>query len=526
MSRKSLVLSLIVLLILGLAGTALAAKTGGTLIFGRGGDSVGLDPANVTDGESFKVTRQIYDTLVQYKRENTDVIPGLAHSWDVSEDGKVWTFYLRKGIKFHDGTPFNADAVKFNFDRWMFPDNPYHTGGDFAYWGAMFGGYPGVVNGVQVVDEYTVKFTLNSPLAPFLNNIAMPCFGIASPTAVKKYGEDFFKNPVGTSAFIFEEWIPDDKIVVKANQDYWGEGPFLDKIIFRSIPDNAARFIELQAGTIDIADGINPDDVQFVERDKNLQLYLRPPMNVGYLSMNQLHKPFDNVLVRQALNHAINKEPIIDAFYAGLAEVAKNPLPPSVWGYNDDIVDYDYNPAKAKELLKEAGYPNGFTTELWAMPVPRPYMPDGRKIAEAIQADLAVIGVKANIVSYDWGTYLQKAEAGEHDMCLLGWTGDNGDPDNFLYVLLDKDNAVIGSAQNNAFYRSDELHDMLIEAQQNPDMARRTELYRKAQELIHRDAPWVPLAHSTPPIAGKVYIQDYIPHSTSAEKLNNVWLDK
>ncbi|MBO8127316.1 MAG: ABC transporter substrate-binding protein [Firmicutes bacterium] len=526
MRRTSLVLTLVALLVISLAGTTMAAKKGGTLIFGRGGDSVGLDPANVTDGESFKVTRQIYDTLVQFKRENTEVIPGLAHSWDVSEDGKVWTFYLREGIKFHDGTPFNAEAVKFNFERWMYEDHPYHIGGDFAYWGYMFGGYPGIVDHVEAVDEYTFRVYLKEPLGPFLNNLAMPCFGIASPTAIKKYGEDFFKNPVGTSAFIFEEWVRDDKIVLRANHDYWGEGPYLDKLIFRSIPDNSARFIELQAGTIDIADGLNPDDVEFIKRDPNLKLYLRPSMNVGYLAMNQMKEPFDNVLVRRAINHAINKEAIVEAFYAGLAQPAKNPLPPSVWGYNDNIEPYEYNPAKAKELLKEAGYPNGFTADLWAMPVPRPYMPDGRKIAEAIQADLAVIGIKTNIVSFDWGTYLQKTEAGEHDMALLGWTGDNGDPDNFLYVLLDKDNAKVGSAGNIAFYKSDELHELLIKAQQSSDKEERTKLYMKAQEIIHQDAPWVPIAHSTPPIGAKAYIKDYIPHPTSAEKLNQVWLDK
>ncbi|GAB6933419.1 ABC transporter substrate-binding protein [Calditerricola satsumensis] len=496
-----------------------------TLVFGRGSDAVGLDPANVTDGESIRVTHQIFDTLVQYNEEDTTVKPALATEWNVSEDGKVWTFKLREGVKFHDGTDFNADAVVFNFQRWMDKNHPYHHG-DFEYYGYMFGGFPGIIQKVEKTGPYEVKITLKEPNAPFLQTLAMPAFAIASPAAIKKYGKDFFKNPVGTGPFIFKEWKKDDRIVLERNDNYWGEKAKIKTLIFRVIPDNAARFLELQAGTIDIMDGLNPEDVPNVKNNPDLQLILRPSMNVGYLAMNMDKKPFDNPKVRQAINHAINKQALIDAFYGGLAKPAKNPLPPTLWGYNDEIQDYEYNPEKAKALLAEAGYPNGFKTTLWAMPNPRPYMPQPQQIAQAIAADLAKVGIEAKIVSYEWGTYLEKTKNGEHDMALLGWTGDNGDPDNFLYVLLDKDNAVKGSAGNISFYRSDELHALLIQAQRETDQKKREELYKKAQEIIHRDAPWVPLAHATPPLAARAYVKNYVPHPTGSEPLNKVDVQK
>ncbi|MBO8169160.1 MAG: ABC transporter substrate-binding protein [Thermoanaerobacteraceae bacterium] len=491
------------------------------LVWGRGGDSPGLDPANVTDGESAKVTINIFDGLVQYKQDSTEIEPALATDWKVSEDGKTWTFYLRQGVKFHDGTDFDAEDVVFNFERWMYKDHEYHIGGTFDYWGYMFGDYPGVVESVTAKDKYTVEFKLKKPMATFLANLAMFPFGIASPEAVKEYGEDFFKHPVGTGPFKFVEWVPDDKIVLEKFEDYWGEKAKVDKLVFRSIPDNSTRLMELQAGTIDIMDGISPDDVATIKNDERFQLILRPSMNVGYVAMNMEKEPFDDPRVRKAVNMAINKKEIIDAFFAGLAKPAKNPLPPSLWGYNDAIEDYPYDPPKAKALLAEAGYPDGFETTLWTMPVPRPYFPQPQKIAEAIQANLAEVGIKAEIITYDWATYLEKVENGEHDMAMLGWTGDNGDPDNFLYVLLDKDNAV-KPAGNIAFYKNDELHDILIEAQQEMDQEVRAQLYKQAQEIIHEDAPWVPMSHSTPPIAAKKNVIGYVPHPTGVEKLNTV----
>jgi len=496
------------------------------LVFGRGGDSVSLDPANVTDGESLNVTTNIYDTLVDYAEGTTDIVPGLAETWESSEDGLVWTFHLRQGVKFHDGTDFNADAVVFNFNRWMDPAHPNHQG-DFPYYGYMFGGYKGdeghVIKEVVAKDASTVEFHLNFPQGPFLSNLAMSPFAIASPAAIEKYGDKFGENPVGTGPFVFEEWTRNDKVVLTKNPNYYQEGyPLLDQLIFKSIPDNSARFIALQSGDIDMMDGVNPDDVTLAEANSDLEVWLRPSMNVGYLAFNTEKEPFNNPKVRQALNMAVNKQGLIDAFYNGLAEPAKNPLPPSLWGYNDAIEDYEYDLDAAKALLAEAGYPDGFETELWYMPVPRPYIPQGKKIAEAIQSDFEKIGVKTTLRTEEWATYLDLTGKGEHTMALLGWTGDNGDPDNFLYVLLDKDNAKGPDAGNIAFYKNDQLHELLIKAQQSSDVAERTKLYEDAQVIIHEDAPWIPLVHSTPPLVGKKNIEGYVPHPTGSDKFTKV----
>lgn len=520
LSKLSIIVALV--FVVALASITVLAEEpqyGGTFVFGRSGDSVGLDPIQVTDGESFKVTQQIYDPIVMYEPGSTDVIPGLAEKWDVSDDVLTWTFYLRKDAYFHDGTSVNAEAIKFNFDRWRLPNHPYHIGGDFTYYGYMFQDFPGIIQEVNVVDEYIVEFVLSEPQAPFLNNLAMVSFGISSPTAVKKWGEDYFKHPVGSGPFKFVEWVKDDRVVLVANEDYWGGRPYLDKVIFRSIPDNGARYMELQAGTIDMMDYINPEDVESVKNNPGLDLILRPSFNVGYFSMNQNFEPFDNVKVRRALNHAFNKETLIGAFYAGLAEPAKNPLPPSLWGYNDDIEDYKYDLEKAKQLLAEAGYPNGFEFDLWYMPVARPYFPQPKMVAQAMQYYFGEIGVTANLKSVDWGTYLDMYYADELPTYLLGWTGDNGDPDNFLYVLIDP-------TQNNFGYENDELHQILLEAQRTVDKERRIELYMEAQEIIHDDAVWVPVAHSTPPLVKKTKVKNYIPNPTSTEKFHEVWLDQ
>ncbi len=492
-------------------------KYGGTLVFGRGGDSVNLDPINATDGESFKVTLQVYDTLVQHKPGTTEVIPALARKWDVSDDGKTWTFYLREDAYFHDGNPVNAEAVKWNFDRWRLEDNPYHKGGSFAYYPYIFQGFPGVIKEVNVVDDYTVKFILNEPQAPFLRNLAIVAFGIASPEAVEKWGEDYFKHPVGSGPFKFVEWRKDDRIILEANEDYWNGRPYLDKVILRSIPDSSARYMELQAGAIDMMNQVNPENVKSIQDNEELKLLIRPSMNVAYLAMNFAFEPFDNVKIRRAFSHAINKQELIDAFYVDLAEPAKLPLPPSVWAYNDKIKDYEYNPEKAKELLAEAGYPDGFEFDLYYMPVPRPYMPKPKLIAQTLQYYLSQVGIKANLVTYDWSTYLDKLSNKEAETFIIGWIGDNGDPDNFLFPLLDKTNS-----ENN--YKSEELHKVLVAAQTELNTEKRKELYYKAQEIIHEDAPFVPLVHSTDPLALKNKVMNYIPNPTITETFHKVWL--
>ncbi|MET3698751.1 peptide/nickel transport system substrate-binding protein [Bacillus oleivorans] len=490
-------------------GTADEGETMDTLVFGRGGDSVALDPAIATDGESFKVTKNIYETLVEFGPQDTELYPGLATEWTPSDDGLTYTLKLREGVKFHDGTDFNADAVVYNFERWKAGSKE-----QFYYYNSQFSG---IIDTVTAVDPYTVEFKLTRPLAPFLKNLAMSPFAIASPTAIEEHGDKFTENPVGTGPYIFQEWKRNDRITIVKNENYWdSEFPKLETIIFRSIPDNSARVNALMSGEVDLIDGVNYSDMPQIEANPDLQVFNRPSMNIAYLGLTATREPFNNKLVRQAINHAIDKEAIIAAFYEGAAQPAVNPMPPVIAGYNDEIAGYEYDPEKAKQLLAEAGFADGFEMELWAMPVPRPYMPNGQKVAEAIQANLADVGITATIVTYEWGVYLEKARLGEADAFLLGWTGDNGDPDNFLYVLLDKDS--IGS-NNYTYYSNDELHEILIQAQSETDPATREALYKQAQEIIHEDAPWVPLVHAEPALAGKKGIENFLPHPTGSDVL-------
>ncbi|MEH7884763.1 ABC transporter substrate-binding protein [Bacillus sp. JJ1609] len=492
------------------------SSSGGTLVFGRGGDSTSLDPAITTEGEAFKVTKNIYETLIEFGEQDTEIKPGLAESWEESPDGLKHTLKLRKGVKFHDGTDFNAEAVVFNFERWKAGNKE-----QFYYYNSQFGD---VIKEVKAVDEYTVEFTLNRILAPFNKNLAMSPFGIASPEAVKKYGDKFLENPVGTGPFKFKEWKRNDKVTLVKNENYWDKGlPKLDEVIFRVIPENSARLNALNTGEVDIIDGVNFSDVESIESNPDLQTFFRPSLNVAYLGLNNERGPLKDKKVRQALNYAVDKKSLIDAFYAGAAEPAKNPMPKTVAGYNDEVDGYEYNPEKAKELLKEAGFENGFEMELWAMPVARPYMPDGKKVAEALQADFAKIGVKAKIVSYEWATYLEKARVGEADSFLLGWTGDNGDADNFLYVLLDQDNI---DSNNYARYKNQEVHDLFIQAQSTNDQAEREKLYKEAQLLIKEDAPWIPLVHSEPALAGRADVVGFKAHPTGSDLLATVEFKK
>lgn len=528
MERKSLlVFLLIVVLTIGVVELAFGAsednKYGETLVFGRGADAVRLDPADVTDGESVKVLTNVFEGLVQFKENSTEVGPALATAWRVSNEGKVWEFKLRKGVKFHDGTDFTADDVVFTFKRQMNKDNPYHKG-DFAYWGYMYS----FVKDVEKINDYQVKFKLTRSYAPFIYNMAcFPAF-IVSEEAMKKKGVEHFRtNPVGTGPFAFVNWEHGSQISLKANKDYWDGRPYLDKVVFKVVPENTTRVMGLKGGDLDLIDNFGPQNVPTIRDDKNIKLLSQPGMNVAYLAMNQLHKPFDNKKVRQAINWAIDKKAIIEGIYNNLAAPAKNPMPPTLWGYNNWVTDYGYDLKKAKELLKEAGYDDGFEIDLWYPNNPRPYMPDGKRVAQAMQSNLKDIGIEVELVTYDWASYLDKTENGEHDMCLLGWIGDNGDPDNFIYVLLDQDNATLGSAGNVAFYNSYLLHNILIQAQETTaGKQQRAGMYKAAQHVIQDDAPWVPIAHMKKFMGAQNKVMNYKIHPTGQVYLDNTWIKK
>lgn len=496
------------------------------LIFGRGGDSVNLDPAGVTDGESLNVTDNIFDNLVTYKAGTTDLIPSLAKKWDISKDGKTYTFHLETGVKFHDGSDVNAEAVVYSIKRQFVKSHEaYSWGGPYVYFTSL--GLHKLIKEVKAKNKNTVVFELTKNDATFLSLLTMQSLAIVSPKAMKKYKKDFGSNPVGSGPFVFKKWERNQKIILQANKKYWDGTPKLKTLIFRSIPDNNTRMIEMMAGNIHVMDNPNPDDIDQLSKRLGSKLVLakKPGFNVGYLALNNDKKPFNNVNVRKAISHAINKQGIVDAVYAGYAKVAKHPMPPTLWGYNESTKDYSYDPALAKKLLKDAGYPNGFKTTIWAMPVPRPYMPDGRKVAEAIQGDLAKIGIEAKIVSYEWGTYLDKTQNGEHDMALLGWTGDIGDPDNFLYVLLDKLNAE-KPAQNISFYKSDKLHEVLVKAKTTSSQAERSKLYKSALTIIHNDVPMVPIAHSVTVVPHSARVKGFVVDPTGRRRFAKVSIEK
>ena len=524
-SKNFLIEKFLILLIAGLT-VSIQSATANTLVFGRGGDSVNLDPAGVTDGESLNVTDNIFDNLLTYKLGTTELVPALAKSWQVSTDGKVYTFNLEKDVKFHDGTPLDAAAVVYSFKR-QFDKNheAYKWGGPYVYFTSL--GLDKLLKKIEVIDPLKVKFTLEKNDATFLSMLTMQSLAIISPTAMKKLKKDFGSQPVGSGPFVFRSWERNQKIILRANKDYWGNAPKLKTLIFRAIPDNNTRMIEMMAGNIHVMDNPNPDDIAQLKNRLGQKLVLaqKPGFNVGYLALNNAKKPFNNLKVRKAIAHAINKKGIVDAIYAGYAKVAKHPMPPTLWGYDETTKDYNYDPAAAKKLLKEAGYKDGFETTIWAMPVPRPYMPDGRKVAEAIQGDLAAVGIKAKIVSYEWGTYLDKTQNGDHDMALLGWTGDIGDPDNFLYVLLDKTNAV-KPAQNISFYKNDELHDVLTRAKSIQKQNDRIRLYKKAQAIIHADVPMIPLAHSVTVVPHSPRVKGFVVDPTGRRRFAEVSVEK
>ncbi|AUD13145.1 MULTISPECIES: ABC transporter substrate-binding protein [unclassified Planococcus (in: firmicutes)] len=519
MSKRYLLFTLWFALAMGLAACSDDNADGGeasgsgdnAFIFARGADSVSLDPAEVTDSESENVAQSLLETLVTFEEGETTVAPLLAVEWQESEDGLTYTFDLRQDVKFHDGTDFDADAVVANFQRWMTGEAD-----QFPMYGSVFGGYEGdeahIVDSVEAQNDHSVQITLNQVKPTFLKDLALTPFSISSPTAIEEQGEEYSTNPVGTGPFVFEEWLRNDRVVMNKNEDYWLEGyPKLDSVIIRAIPDNSARLNALLSGEVDMIDGVDPDSVEQIESTEGLRVLSRPPLNIGYLGLTVTREPFDDKLVRQAFNHAIDKEAMVDGLFAGQAEPAKNPIPPSVEGYNDSIEAYDYDPEKAKELLAEAGYPDGFEMELWAMPVPRPYMPDANKVAEFLQSNLAEIGVTANIVSYEWATYLDRAKKGEADAFILGWTGTNGDADDFIYSLWHEDN--IGDL-NSTQYANEELNQVLEEARTITDQERRNELYREAQEIMYEDPPIVPLVHPTPLMAAKSTITGFDPHPT------------
>ena len=489
------------------AMTVAASVQAKTLVYCSEGSPEGFNPQLFTSGTTYDASSvPIYNRLVEFKTGTTEVIPGLAEKWEVSADGKTYTFHLRQGVKWQDNKDFkptrdlNADDVVFSFDRQKNTNNPYHkvSGGSYEYFEGM--GLPDLISEVKKVDDKTVQFVLTRPEAPFLADLAMDFASILS----KEYADNMLKagtpekvdlNPIGTGPFQLLQYQKDSRILYKAFPGYWGTKPKIDRLVFSITPDASVRYAKLQKNECQVMPYPNPADIARMKEDKSITLLEQPGLNVGYLSFNTEKKPLDDVKVRQALTYAVNKEAIIKAVYQGAGQAAKNLIPPTMWGYNDDVKDYTYDPEKAKQLLKEAGLEKGFTIDLWAMPVQRPYNPNARRMAEMIQADWAKIGVQAKIVTYEWGEYLKRAKAGEHQTVMMGWTGDNGDPDNFFATLFSCAAAKDGSNYSRWCYKP--FEDLIQPARATDDHNKRIELYKQAQVVMHDQAPALIIAHST-----------------------------
>jgi len=517
-------------------GTGGQTQQGGTVVFGASADPTSLDPAFISDGESIRITNQIYEGLVRTKAGSVDIEPSLAKSWTASEDKKSFTFELQQGVKFHDGTPFNAAAVCFNFDRWYNFKGLLQSDAVSYYWVSFFGGFsdkkkPSLYQSCEAVDEDTVTINLTSSSASFVAALSQSAFSISSPDALKKYDADKvsgsadapkfdgsygLQHPTGTGAFKFESYAANDKTVIARYDEYWGQKATLDKVIFRTIADLAARRQALEAGEIQGYDNADPNDVEALRA--GYQVLQRPAFNVAYVGFSQKHKPLDNPKIRQAIAHALNRDALIKAKYPPGSEVAHQFMPPEVEGYNESVTKYDYNVDKAKQLIAESGVSNP-TIEFWyPTAVSRPYMPDPVANFQAFKADLEKAGFKVVPKSAPWSPdYLNAVHGGQAPVYLIGWTGDFGDADNFVGVFFQTPKDEFG-------FDNKEIFSALTAAENEIDEAKRVEMYKQANETIMQFLPGVPYAHSGPFVVLAKNVQGYVPSPVTTELFATVKL--
>jgi peptide/nickel transport system substrate-binding protein len=442
----------------------------------------------------------------------------------------VWTFKLRSAIKFQDGSNFNAEAVKFNFERWWDAKHPQgyrNAGKNYEIWQQLFGGFKGEVNSllqdIIVVDKSTIQFVLKQPFAAFPAAIASGYFGIASPTAIKKAGANYGTAgslAVGTGAFIFKEWRTGDRIMLEKNPNYWQPGfPKVNQLVIRFITDPAARLAQLRAKQIDFTIDLAPDQLKELESDNNLETVLRPSFNVGFLALNSSYKPLADVRVRQAIALAINQQAIVQSFWGKLATSDAHFLPPSLdWALSPKVANYTHNPQKAKQLLAEAGYPQGFDLELWYMPVSRPYFPTPKPIAEAFAADLSEIGIRVSLKTKDWAAYLSdRNKPPGYQSFMLGWTGDYGDPDNFYYSHFGyKSTTDLGG------WKNQRVMQLLDRGRATGDKIIRAKIYAEVDEILHNEIVRLPIVHSQPLLAKRQNITGWMPSPLGSESFETI----
>jgi peptide/nickel transport system substrate-binding protein len=514
-------------------------ETGGTMVFGASADPVTLDGAYVSDGESLRPIRQIFEGLVTTAEGSTEIEPRLATEWETSADGLTWTFTLQDGVTFHDGEPFNAAAVCYNFDRWYNFTGILQSPNVSYYWQTAMGGFkvnedpslpPSLYASCQATDDTTVVMTLTRPSSVFLTALSLPSFSIASPKALQEYeangvsgsgdspqftGTYGTEHPTGTGAFKFDSWTRGDKLTLVRNDDYWGEPAQLQTLIFQPIPDGPARRQALESGQIDGYDLVDPADVESLE-GAGFQILRRPAFNVGYIGFNQALPPMDNPLIRQAVAHAINRENIISTQYPEGAVVAKEFMPPELWGYAEDVPTYEYNVDRAKQLIAESGVPAPAVTVWYPTGVSRPYMPNPEANFQLIQQDLQAAGFTVTPQSAPWTPdYLDAVDTGQAQIHLLGWTGDFGDPDNFIGTFFQAPSLQWG-------FNNQAIFDALNAAEAETDQGAREQAYQQANRLIMEFLPGLPYVHTEPAIALKAGVEGYVPSPVSDEDFSKV----
>ena len=458
------------------------------LVVGQIAEPKSLDPATVTAVNDFRILMNVYDGLVRYKSGTLEVEPALASSWDINTEGTVYTFSLRNGIKFHDGSALDAEAVKFNFDRMLDENHPYHDTGPFP-----LSFFFSAIDGVEVVDSLTVRFTLNAPYAPFLSNLAYPTGLIASPTAIKS-GKDFGRNPVGTGAFMFDNWKANEAVIVNRNDNYWDGKAGSETIVFRPITDGNTRVAEMLSGGIDLMVEVPPVSLsKFTGSDFSIVEQAGP--HVWFLILNAKEGPFANKLVRQAANYAINKKAIVEDVLEGTAAIAAGPTPPAfAWAYNESLTPYPYNPTKAKALLKESGVSERKLT--FYVTQGGSGMLDPVAMGTAIQADLAAVGFEVEIKTFEWNSFLGQVNPGlegKADMAEMAWM--TNDPDTLPYLALRTGAWPDKGGFNSGYYSNPEVDQLLESARSSTDQSERAELYKSMQKIVQEDAPWVFVAN-------------------------------
>jgi peptide/nickel transport system substrate-binding protein len=487
-------------------GTPALAQPAGTLIVGLVAEPVNLDPAQVTDLNSNRVGRRVAETLVTFPEEKTEVVPGLAESWTISKDGLQYTFKLRKGISFHDGTPFNAAAVKFSIERQINPDHPANKLGKYPFANYFFGN----VKAVEVLSDDRVAFLLKEPRASFLAILTAAAASIVSPAAVMKSGMDYPSQPVGTGPFKFASWERGQRVVLEKNPSYW-KGPVkYDRVVFRPIVEDQARLTELLTGQLDLIVGVPADFVAQLESNAKVGLLKQTGVHVWYLGINNQKKPFDDKRVRQALNCAVNKDAIVKDVLKGTGTVSRGPVMPNTWGAEPALKAYPYDPARAKKLLAEAGYPNGFSTTLWT-PESGSGMQAPVAMSTVIQSNLKAVGVNVNMQTMEWGAFLAKLRSKEQELFALSWMAGMEDPDMVMYPLLHSSQWT-PNGPNRALYKNEQFDKLLTEARHTTDQAKRATLYRQAQKILIDDAPWIFIDHEVQIAAFSKRVQGFKLH--------------